>query len=131
LPGDTAEIGFAQVAAAKPKDGTKSRYLTLSDLDSRTKAARRALTLRAGFLVDLGGSDNSSTAQTELAQRGAVLGAMLEDREAKYLSGDGINLTEYCTLVNAQRRVLADIGLERRQKDVLTLDNYLQGNGHD
>lgn len=103
---------------SKPKGGKKLRLLTLADLDSRTRAAKHALALRNGFLSDLGGEDQATVAEQELAQRASVLGAMLEDQEARWLRGEGVELTEYATLVNAQRRVLSDIGLERRAKDI-------------
>jgi hypothetical protein len=94
---------------------------------SRTRACKQALALRTGFLSDLGGEDRASVAQRELAQRGAILGAMIEDQEARWLRGDGLELTEYCTLVNAQRCVLADIGLERRPRVVTpSLNEYLK-----
>jgi hypothetical protein len=110
-----------------PKQSGKRRLLTLKDLDSRTRATKQALALRDGFLSDLGGADRVTVAQHELAQRGAILGAMIEDQEARWLRGDGVELAEYCTLVNAQRRVLADIGLERRARDVTpSLDGYLE-----
>ena len=109
----------------------KRRLLTLKDLDSRTRATRQALALRDGFLSDLGGGDRASVAQQELAQRGAILGVMIEDQEARWLRGDGVELAEYCTLVNAQRRVLADIGLERRARDVTpSLHGYLEAVRH-
>jgi hypothetical protein len=92
--------------------------LTLADLDQRTRAYKQAVSLKSGFLSDLGGEDRATMAQRELAQRGAVLGAMLEDQEVKWLAGAPVELDKYCTLVNAQRRVLADIGLERRARDV-------------
>jgi hypothetical protein len=111
LPADATDMQWAI-------GGPKVRLLTLADLDSRTRACKQALALRDGFLADLGGADYATVAQRELAQRGAILGAMLEDQEARWLRGDGVELPEYCTLVNAQRRVLADIGLERRQRDV-------------
>ena len=70
-------------------------------------------------------------AQQELAQRGAILGAMIDDQEARWLRGDGVELAEYCTLVNAQRRMLADIGLERRARDVTpSLHGYLEAVRH-
>jgi hypothetical protein len=113
-------------AICAPKGGRKTRLLTLSDLDSRTRACKHALALRDGFLSDLGGEDYASTGQRELAQRGAILGAMIEDQEARWLRGDGVELGEYCTLVNAQRRVLSDIGLERQARDITPrLDEYL------
>lgn len=120
LPDDSLEMGADK--------GGKTRLLTLSDLDRRTRAAQQALALRGSFLSDLGGEDRVSAAQRELAQRGAILGAMLEDQEARWLSGGSVDLGEYCTLVNAQRRILADIGLERVPRDVTNLDSYLGGN---
>jgi hypothetical protein len=114
LPADATDMQ----ARTEAIGGPKVRLLTLADLDSRTRACKQALALRDGFLADLGGADYATVAQRELSQRGAILGAMLEDQEARWLRGDGVELPEYCTLVNAQRRVLADIGLERRQRDV-------------
>jgi hypothetical protein len=110
--------GCAIEGESKRNGGGKTRLLTLSDLDSRTRACKHALDLRAGFLADLGGSETASAGERELAQRGAILGAMIEDQEARWLRGDGIQLSEYATLVNAQRRVIADIGLERRARDI-------------
>jgi hypothetical protein len=105
---------------------TPARLLTLDDLDRRSTACRYALALKDGFVSDLGGFDNTTVAQRELAQRASILGAMLEDTEVKWLRGDPIQLGEYCTLVYAQRRVLSDIGLERRQRDVTpALSQYL------
>jgi hypothetical protein len=100
--------------------------LTLTDLDQRTRAYKQAVSLKSGFLSDLGGEEHATVAQQELAQRGAVLGAMLEDQEVKWLAGSPVELDKYCTLVNAQRRVLNDIGLERRARDVTPkLSDYL------
>ena len=110
----------------KPKQGGKVRLLTLADLDSRTRACKHALGLRDGFLADLGGTDNTSIAERELAQRASILGAMLEDTEAKWLSGEPVELGEYATLTNAQRRVLSDLGIERRARDVTPISEYLR-----
>jgi hypothetical protein len=102
------------------------RFLTLDDLDRRTSASRYAVGLRDGLISDMGGDDVATNGQRELAQRAATLGAMCEDREAKWLKGEPVELAEYCTMVNAQRRVLADIGLERRAKNVTPdLSQYL------
>ena len=66
--------------------------------------------MRDGFLSDLGGGDRASVAQQELAQRVAILGVIIEDQEARWLRGDGVELAEYCTLVSPQRRVLPTLG---------------------
>jgi hypothetical protein len=36
-----------------------------------------------------------------------------------------VQLAEFCTLVNAQRRVLADIGLGRKAREVVPLTEYI------
>lgn len=114
----------------KPKGNGKLQLLTLKDLDGRTSAAKHALELHRAFLNDLGGEDQASTAQRELCQRAACLGAALEDAEAKLLQGDEVSLADYCTLANAQRRILSDIGLDRRAKDITpaapTVEAYLK-----
>jgi hypothetical protein len=64
--------------------------------------------------------------QRELVENVAVLGAMLRDAAVSYLSGDPVDLGEFMALSNAQRRLLADLGLERRSRDVTpTLRDYL------
>ena len=76
--------------------------------------------MRAGILSDLGGEAYASVAQQELAQRAAILGSMCEDQQARWLRGDDLDLGSYCTVVNAQRRVLADLGLERMARSINT-----------
>ena len=57
----------------------------------------------------------------------AVLGAALEDMAAAYLGGEGADLSLYATLANSQRRLLADLGLQRRAKDITpTLHQYVK-----
>jgi len=41
------------------------------------------------------------------------------------LHGEPVQLAEFCTLVNAQRRVLADIGLGRKAREVVPLTEYI------
>ena len=104
----------------------KVRLLTLDDLDGRTRAATRARELRDRLVGDLGGEDEISTGQDQLAQRGAILGAIAEDAEARWVSGGDVAIGDYLATVNAQRRVLTTIGLERRAKDItLTLRERL------
>ena len=97
----------------------KARLRTLSDLDGRTLAARRARDLVAALIADLGG--DLSAAQGELVQRAGLLGAYLEDCEARWLGGDDVDLSTYLTACDRQRRVLTTLGLERRARDALTL----------
>jgi hypothetical protein len=111
------------VTAEKPK----ARLRSLADVDRRTMAGRAAFKLRDDLAADLGGWDRLSAMQRELVENTAVLGAMLKDAAAAYLSGDPIDLQEFMALTNAQRRLLADLGLERRMMDVTapTVRQYL------
>lgn len=109
------------------KGGRKHRLRTLADLDKRTTAARAALELRDSIISDLGGDDAVSTMKRAVIDSAATLGAMLHDMAASYLAGEGADLALYATLANSQRRLLADLGLERRANDVTPdLRRYVQ-----
>ncbi len=113
---------------AKPV--VKARLRTLADLDRRTKAAQEAFQLRDDIADDLGGWDHLSAMQKALVENTAVLGAMLRDTAAAYLSGEEVDRNEYMALTNAQRRLLADLGLERRTKNVTPkLGDYIKNGG--
>lgn len=91
--------------------------LTLGDLDGRTAAARRARELIDAIEADLGGSDRLSEGSRQLVQRAAVLGAFIENCEARWLGGAAVELVDYLAAINSQRRVLSTLGLERRMRD--------------
>ena len=94
------------------------RFLTLRDLDGRSRASARCKQLVSAFEADLGGADQLTTAQAQLVQRAALLATTLEDFEVRFCLGEPIELADYLTCVNVQRRVLATLGLERRARDV-------------
>ncbi len=50
----------------------------------------------------------------QLIQRAAILGAYIEDHEARWLAGEKIALEDYLASVKTQKRVLCALGLERR-----------------
>lgn len=103
---------------APAKAAGKARLRTLDALDHRTAAARRALDLVSALTVDLGGADNLSAGQVQLVQRAALLGAYIEDCEARWVAGDSIDVTEWLAACNTQKRILQTLGLERRARDV-------------
>jgi hypothetical protein len=113
-PADSAEIPDERA----PDTGQKLRLLTLDALDGRTAAAKRTRDLIAAIESDLGGGEHLTEGTRQLVQRGAVLGAFIEDCEARWITGESVEVNEYLAAINAQRRVLATIGLERRQRDV-------------
>jgi hypothetical protein len=113
-----------------PSVNGKVRFLSLHDIDRRTTAYRKAVDLIDAIESDLGGADRLSTGERQLIQRAAVTGAMLEDQEARWLSGEMIDPALYATLGNAQRRMFEAVGLRRRPRDVTPkLSSYL-ANAH-
>jgi hypothetical protein len=111
--------------AEKPAKG-QVKLLTLGDLDGRTNAAKAARGMIAGIESDLGGGDRLSTGERILAARAGVAAAMIEDAEAKWLSGRPIDPNSYATLVNVLGRTLRTLGLQRRPADTaLDLSTYV------
>jgi hypothetical protein len=108
------------VASIKPRILKQGyiRFLTLADLDGRSRAAARCRQLVKDFESDLGGADELSTAQRQLVQRAALLATCIEDFEVRWTMGLVFELPDYLAMVNAQRRVLLSLGLERRARDV-------------
>jgi hypothetical protein len=112
--------------AGKRRDTT--RLLTLAHLDRRCAAYRTTKELIDSIESDLGGADRLSTGERQLIQHGAVLGAVLEDLEARWIAGAPLDMSSFCTIVNAQRRVLEAVGLRRVPRDVTPkLSSYLAG----
>jgi hypothetical protein len=96
---------------------------SLDDLDSRTNAAKNARRLVAALEDGLGGHDALSAGQRELATRTALTGAMCQDFEVQWLEGQSINIAQYATLINAQRRLLLTLGLRRQPLDITPDDD--------
>ena len=92
------------------------RLRTLDDLDNRTAAARRARELVADLETDLGGG--LTTGERELVKRAAMLGAIVEDQEVRWLQRQPADLALYGTLVDRQRRILETLALRRVARDV-------------
>lgn len=118
----------APILAERPtkRPPGKQRLKSLKDLDRRTGAARAAFILRDQIVGDLGGPTALSAMERVLVDHVATLAAALGDIAAKYLAGENTDMIQYATLANAQRRLLADLGLERRAIDVQQhLSTYL------
>lgn len=117
MPADAAPIE-AKSDPDAPKSGAKVRLLTLADLDRRTSSAKRAHDLIDAIHGDLGGLDRLATGERQIVQRSALIGAMAEDIEARWLLGEAVDPTVLCTLANAQRRLFETLGLSRRPMEV-------------
>jgi hypothetical protein len=111
-------------STARTRNGMP-RLRTLGDLDGRTAAARRFRELVSDYSSDLGG--DLRTALQAFVQRVVSLQVWCEGAEASYAETGELDISVFTTATNAMRRLLADIGLERRARDVTppTLNDYL------
>ena len=120
MPTDTVEMQVGN-------GGGKVRLLSLHDLDRRTAAYRRTVDLIEQIETDAGGHDRLSTGERQIIQRIALTCALAEHLEARWLSGEEIDPVLYCTLANAQKRLLESVGLRRVPRDVApSLTDYLR-----
>jgi hypothetical protein len=96
----------------------------LDGVDGRSALARRYRDLLAEVTSDLGGK--LSAAQDAIARRAVTLCVWCERAEVKMASGEEIDIGEFSTTANAMRRLFADLGLERKARDVTpNLAEYL------
>jgi hypothetical protein len=108
------------VAPASRKPTARSRVsngkqLFLEGVDGRTPLVRRYRDVLAELVSDLGG--DPSEAQSLIARRAATLAVWCEQAEAEMAAGRDFDVSVYATSANALRRLLADLGLERRARD--------------
>jgi hypothetical protein len=54
----------------------------------------------------------------QLCQRAALLAAIVEDFETRWLAGEAVDLSSHLSPVGVQRRVLLSLGLHRQPRDV-------------
>lgn len=94
-------------SVARTRDG-RIRLRTLEQLDRRTAAYQVARNLIVSLETDLVGE--LSVAQRQLVTRAALLGAVLEDFETRWLAGEEIALRDYLFAVSTQRRLLSSLG---------------------
>jgi hypothetical protein len=76
----------------------KGKLATLDQLDGRTAADEQALAVISSIESDLGGPESISTARRALIENAAVLGAVVQDMGAKWISGGQVDLNLYSTL---------------------------------
>lgn len=106
------------------RKGTGSAVLL--GVDGRTAMARRFREIHANIESDLGG--DLTEAQRHLVARAATLAIWAEARETELAEGKDFDAGQYATIANAMRRLLADLGLERRARDITpSLSDYIAG----
>jgi len=126
MQADTDDMDDERPADAGQKPGGKVRFLTLEDLDGRTRAAQHVRDTRHEVISDLGGADQLSTLERSAVDHVSLLDAMTKDAGARWLQGDPIDVASIATLVNAFNRTAAILGWQRRAKNVgPTLDAFI------
>ncbi len=115
-------------APVLPQAGTRrgNGAVSLSGVDGRSFMARRFREITAGIESDLGGG--LTEAQRQLVARAATMAVWAEEREAELARGEEFDPLQYSTVSNSQRRLLSDLGLDRRARDVTPdLASYIAG----
>jgi hypothetical protein len=126
--GSAALPGGPNAGQAKPTARTRigNGKALLPDVDGRSAPMRRYREILCQLANDMGG--NPSEAQTQIARRAATLAVWCESAEAAMANGGSLDIAAFSTATNTLRRLLCDLGLERRLRDVTpSLHQYLAG----
>jgi hypothetical protein len=91
----------------------------LEHVDGRTNLARRYRDILSQLTSDAGG--DPSEAQSLIMRRAATLGVWCELAEARMAKGEALDIAEFTAASNCLRRLLFDLGLERKAKDITNL----------
>ena len=122
-------IAVATSAAARAAIAILFVVLAVPEFCSAKVAAVRAMFLVLRDIT-LASSARLTAMKRAVVHNATVLGAMLEDMATAYLAGDGTELSPCATMANAQRRLLCDLGLERRAQDITPdLQSYIRHKG--
>ena len=114
-------MSSVNVTASKPTGRSRvsnGRDLFLADVDGRGREARRYRDVYVALVAHLGGDDVVTEPRRHLAKRASALVVWCEVEEAKLATGETLDVQIYTTAVNALRRLLVDLGLERAARDV-------------
>jgi hypothetical protein len=99
----------------------------LGDVDRRSLQARRHVDLLEMLVAQLGGVENVTTEQIEIARRAAGLGAFFDRCEAAMAREEEIDMQPYFSACNNLRRLLVTLGLERVARDItLSVEEYIE-----
>ena len=120
----------AQMTRPKPQGATRmgTQGTILAGVDMRTHGGRRFKELCADLVDHLG--DDPTAPQLAIIRRAAALGVWCEQAEADQAQGKELDVAAYTTATNTLRRLMGDLGLERRARDVTPdLRDYIAGKG--
>lgn len=106
------------IAKTKPEAATRqgNGRAVLPGIDGRSWGARRYRELAADLTEHLGGEP--SIPQQAIIRRAVQIQVWCEACEAAFVRGEDFDIALFSTATNSLRRLLVDLGLERRPKDV-------------
>lgn len=116
------------IAKPKPQGATRigTQGTILAGVDMRTHGGRRFKELCADLVDHLAGEVTAP--QLAIIRRAAALSVWCEEQEAAQASGEDFDVERFNGATNTLRRLLADLGLERKARDVTPdLATYLRG----
>jgi hypothetical protein len=96
----------------------------LEHVDGRSNLARRYRDIFNQIISDIGG--DPSEAQSLIAKRATTLGVWCELAEAGMARGESLNIAEFTAASNCLRRLLFDLGLERKPRDISNFGDLLR-----
>src|SRR5262245_39985412 len=97
----------------------------LSQMDGRLHVAKTLRQRLSDLTGDLGGEGNLSYAERSLCRRAVHLERCVEQFESTLAHGGTVEFNHLFGLVNALSGIYSKLGLRRRPKQVLTVDDYL------
>ena len=110
-----------------PERAAKTRLLSLTDLDQRSRAYNMAISAKAAITSDLGGESELSEIEKILVEQAALSSVVVKDAYTRWLQGEPIPLPELSVMQNAFLRIAGTLGLRRRPKDVTaSIESYLK-----
>ena len=122
LPSSSRSKGVAKPEARSRVSNGKDLFL--EGVDGRSVLARRYRDILSQLTSDIGG--DPSEAQSIIIRRATQLAVWCEQAEAEAAGGKALNIGEYATATNTLRRLLLDLGLERRMRDITpSIDSYI------
>lgn len=105
---------------SKPKAQGATRLGTggtiLQGVDMRSHGGRRFKELCADLVAHVDGDPTAP--QLAIIRRAAALAVWCEGQETAQAQGGDFDVSAYTTAANSLRRLLTDLGLERRARDV-------------
>ena len=99
---------------AKTRRGNATVWI--ANVDGRTFIARRMREVSAMLAENL--ATAPTEAQVAIISRAATLIAWCEDQETAYARGEDFDVAAYNTCTNTLRRLLSDLGMEPKTKDI-------------